>query len=441
MSNITRRSVLGWGAGLAGAALTGRVFRATAAHAQGGYQGAFKPEQGASLRLLRWSGFVKSDEEAWNASTKKFTDATGVGVTVEYITWEDVRPKAALAANLGTGPDIVMGWYDDPHIYPNSLIDVSDLAEGLGKRLGGWYDVARTYGYSQSQRRWIAVPIGCPVGCLNYRTSWVKEAGFDQFPNSLDGFMKLAKALKEKGHPIGFPLGRAVGDGNVWTHWLLWSFGGKAVEQDSKTIAINQQGTWDALEYGKELYAQMAPGTGSWLDPNNNRAFLAGEISVTNNGISIYYAAKKDFPQIAEDLNHSPFPPGKSGKHTELHLFTQAFIFKHSAYPSAAKAYIDFMLDAAQANPWVEAMNGYVTPALKAYKQNPVWTRDPKATPFRDGLDRALHNGFAGEPGQKAAAALADFIVLDMFADATANNMSAKDAARRAETRLRRIYR
>ena len=35
----------------------------------------------------------------------------------------------------------------------------------------------------------------------------------------------------------------------------------------------------------------MAPGVASWLDPNNNRAFLAGEVSITNNGISIYTAA------------------------------------------------------------------------------------------------------------------------------------------------------
>jgi multiple sugar transport system substrate-binding protein len=51
-----------------------------------------------------------------------------------------------------------------------------------------------------------------------------------------------------------------------------------------------------------------------------------------------------------------------------------------------------------------------------------------------------LPNSYAGNPGQHAAAALADFIVVDMFADATVNKLSAKDAARRAEGRLRRIY-
>src|SRR5204862_100567 len=82
----------------------------------------------AQLRLLRWSGFVKTDEEVWNQNTKKFQDATGAAVNVEYIGFEDVRPKAAMAANLNTGPDLVMGWYDDPHIYPRRLVDVPDDA-------------------------------------------------------------------------------------------------------------------------------------------------------------------------------------------------------------------------------------------------------------------------------------------------------------------------
>jgi multiple sugar transport system substrate-binding protein len=345
-----------------------------------------------------------------------------------------------MAANLGTGPDLVMGWYDDPHIYPQRLVDVSDLAEDLGKRLG-WYDVARAYGYSKQLKHWIAIPIGGAVQALNYRISWMKEAGFDKFPDTTDGLIKLARGLKGKGHPMGFALGHAVGDGNAWTHWWLWAHGGKAVEADDKTISINKQETWTALENVRELYAQMAPGVASWLDPNNNRAFLAGEVSITNNGISIYAAAKKDFPQIAQDMDHANFPVGPVGKPTELAVFSQAFIFKYSRFPNAAKEYLRFMLAPEQAGPWVDSMNGYITPALRKYRDLPVWTKDPKATPFRDGIARMLPNSYAGSPGQHAAAALADFVVLDMFADATVNGLTPKDAAKRAEGRLRRIYR
>jgi multiple sugar transport system substrate-binding protein len=431
-----RRSFLKWGLGVAASAAAGR---ATAQQGAAKYQPMLPVEKDASLRLLRWSGFVKADEEVWNANTKKFQEATGAQVNVEYITWEDVRPKAAMAANLGTGPDLVMGWYDDPHIYPQRLVDVSDVAEDLGKRLG-WYDVARAYGYSKPLKHWIGVPIGATCQAMNYRSSWVKEAGFDKFPDTIDKFLQLAKALKTKGHPVGFALGHAVGDGNAWVHWWLWSHGAKAVEADDKTIAINRQETWTALENARELHANMVTGVASWLDPNNNRAFLAGEVSVTNNGISIYYAAKRDFPQLAPDIEHASFPVGPVGKPTELHVFSQAFIFKYSRFPNAAKEYLRFMLSPEQASAWVDAMNGYVTPALKTYRDLPVWTRDPKTTPFRDGVARMLPNSYAGTPGQHAAAALADFVVLDMFADATVNGLSPKNAASRAEGRLRRIY-
>jgi multiple sugar transport system substrate-binding protein len=430
---LRRRAVLQWGLGSLAAA-------ATRSFAQEKYKPMFPVEKDAQLRLLRWSGFVKTDEEVWNQNTKKFQDATGAAVNVEYVSYEDVRPKAAMAANLNTGPDLVMGWYDDPHIYPRRLVDVTDVAEDLGKRLGGWYDVARAYGFSKTEKHWIGVPIGATCQTFNYRISWMKEAGFDKFPDKTDGFLKLAKALKEKNHPVGFALGHAVGDANNWTHWCLWAHGGKTVEADDKTVAINKQGTWSALEYAKELYSVMVPGTGSWQDPNNNRAFLAGEVSVTNNGISIYFAAKKDFPQIAADMDHANYPIGPVGKPTELALFSQAFIFKYSRFPNAAKEYLRFMLSPEQADLWVEAMNGYVTPALKKYRDLPVWTKDPKTTPYRDVIARMLPNSYAGNPGQHAAAALADFVVVDMFADATVNGLSAKDAARRAEGRLRRIY-
>src|SRR5690606_32409789 len=115
----------------------------------------FKPEEGASLRVLRWKRFVQGDEELWMANTKKFTEQTGVAVRVDNEGWEDVRPKAAVAASVGSGPDIIIGWFDDPHQYPDKLVDLSDVANHLDKKYGGWYDVCRKYGMKGDQ--WIGL--------------------------------------------------------------------------------------------------------------------------------------------------------------------------------------------------------------------------------------------------------------------------------------------
>ena len=57
-------------------------------------------------------------------------------------------------------------------------------------------------------------------------------------------------------------------------------------------VVISSPETEAALNYGKQLYETFIPGTLSWLDPNNNKAFLDGQIGMTTNGISVYYAAK-----------------------------------------------------------------------------------------------------------------------------------------------------
>ncbi len=436
MSHPDRRRFLELSAaGVGGAALAGGLpSLASAADAS-----PFKPEKGASLQLLRWSGFVKNDDLIWAENTKKFTAATGVPVTIQSLNWPDVTPKAALAAQVGSGPDIILGWNDDPFVYPDKLIDVSDLVEHMSAAHGGIYENGHQYCYDPDVKRWVALPVGVTGNAIVYRKSWAREAGFNAFPKDTDGMLKLARAMKKNGHPSGFALGHAVGDGNGWTHWILWAHGAKQVNADN-SIAINSPETVHALEYAKQLYETMIPGVSGWLDPSNNQAFLAGQIGLTMNGISIWYVAKDSFPAIYADTANVEAPIGPVKQPTESNNFTCAFIFKYSKYPNAAKEYLRFMLDTPQAGPWVTGMRGYVTPAFKGYSSLPIWTSDPNITPYRDVMARNRYDGYAGRPGKAAAQAIDDFVIVDMFADACVNNTAPKDAARKAEAKLVAIY-
>jgi len=346
-----------------------------------------------------------------------------------------------MAASVGAGPDIVMGWYDDPHLYPNKLIDLTDLCEYLGKKYGGWYPVFQAYGYSPSLRRWLGVPIGAPAGVQNYRLSWFKEAGYDKPPERLEDLLTCMKKLKAIGHPAGYSFGHAVGDGNGVTYWLLFSFGGKTVEADNKTIAINRKETWDALEYGREFYGQLVPGVLSWLDPDNNKAFLSGQISLTRNAVSVYYAALNQFPDVAKDMGHANLSIGPLGRPAQIDNVTLGFIFKHTRFPNAAKHYLQFMMEQEQYGPWLTAMKGYLVQTLKAYENLPFWTSDPMLTIFREQPPRMVPHFYAGQAGVQSAAALAEYIVVDMFQEVVTGQRTAKEAAKAAEGRLARIYR
>jgi len=404
-------------------------------------QPRYKPERGAQLRVLRWKRFVQGDEDQWMRNTQRFAEATGIEVRVDSENWEEVRPKAAVAANVGAGPDIIIGTNEDPHQYPDQLLDVTDLAEYLGAKYGGWFDAARQFGMHGN--RWIAIPTGAAGAAMVFRRSMLRAAGYDTVPQDFPGFLKLCQMLKAKATPCGLALGHATGDANAWVHWVLWGFGGELVNERNE-VAINSKETIAALEYARELYATFPPGTAAWLDPNNNKAFLAGEIGLTLNGISIYYSARNSseaaMKAIADDIGHAHYPVGPVGVLTRAGTVFPAFIFRYSKYPNAAQEYLRFMMEKEQYEPWQAACIGYVSHPLAAYESNPVWKTDPHHAYFRDTVKTMRHYGYAGALGKSSAAAVADFVVVDMFAEVCAGSQSPKAAARRAERRARRHY-
>ena len=105
---------------------------------------------------------------------------------------------------------------------------MTDVANYLGKKYGGWVDSAQKYGKVTGGDKWIAVPVCYSGALINYRLAASKKAGFSKFPETTDAFLEYAKAMKAKGTPGGMALGHASGDGNTWVHWCLWSFGGKS---------------------------------------------------------------------------------------------------------------------------------------------------------------------------------------------------------------------
>src|ERR1700761_609428 len=398
MHDFTRRRLLQGGTALAaGAALSGEaLFDWAKAWAE---DAPWKAEAGAKLTIMRWKRFVPAEDEAFNAIVAAFKAATGTEMNVFSESFEDLQPKASVAANTGAGLDMVWGTHALPQLFPTKVVKMNDVADYLGKKYGGWSEgPARTV---KSGDDWLGIPIATVGGYLTYRKSATDKAGFSKgIPTDFPAYLELCKALKANNTPAGFALGHATGDANAWVHNILWGHNGWTVDKDDKVI-INSPETAKALDYAKALYAEMIPGTASWNDASNNKAFLAGEINWTDNGISIYVAAQKDpsKTEIAKDMDHSFWPVGPIGKPTELHLMYPMLAMTYTKYPQACKSLMAFMQEADNFNPWIDAAQGYLTHCLNAYDKNPMWTQDPKRLPFREAAKRTLTAGGLGSVG------------------------------------------
>src|SRR3978361_2555304 len=96
-----------------------------------------RPEAGAKINLLRWKRFVEAEDVAFMKIVDAFQKPTGCPISVTNEAYDDIQPKASVAANTGQGLDMVWGLYTLPHLLGTKVLDMADVANYLGGKYGG----------------------------------------------------------------------------------------------------------------------------------------------------------------------------------------------------------------------------------------------------------------------------------------------------------------
>jgi len=391
----------------------------------------------AKVNVLTWSNTLNAMDDVLREQAKQYTKEKGVEVSFEFINQTDLPTKTAAAVESGAGPDIITLWSDGPHLHNKALVDIGDVAEPLGKELKGWTNIAKDIAIVG--KTWKAVPWGIIPIAITFRTDWCKEVGYTKFPDTYDEMLVLCKKLKDKGHPAGFALGRAIGDGNQSHYPMLWAFGGAECTKDGKRVAINSPGTAKAVDYRRKLFKEgETDDVFSWDDSSNNRAFLAEQVSVTGNAASIYWAEKKNAPQLREVTDHALWPKGPAGRFGYSTAISLG-VFKFSKAQKEAKAFIKWLLEPKQYSAWMGIGEGMMAGLLNYYEDDPVWKKDPKLEVVREIPKYVRMPGYPGPPTRHAAEAMIKFVIVNMFARA-AKGMATAETIKIAEQELKEIY-
>ncbi|MCI0530175.1 MAG: extracellular solute-binding protein, partial [Nitrospira sp.] len=261
--------------------------------------------KGTKLHLLQWASFVPQADDEIRRQAAEWGKQMGVQIIVETIDANDLQTRIGLAIRSKTGPDIIDMLHNWPYLYADECVEVDDVAEKVEKTYGGYYRQIRDSCFVQGHYK--AIPYHIVSNAIVYREDWFREVGVEKFPETWEEFRKPGKSLKAKGRPFGQTLGHTFGDAPNFVYPFLWSFGGKEVEEDGKTIALDSPETLQAVEFMVALWKEAFDETGlSWDDSSNNQAFLAEQISCTLNGASIYLVSKKQLPELAKRINHAP---------------------------------------------------------------------------------------------------------------------------------------
>ena len=404
--------------------------------------------QATTLHWVRGSDYVPvSDQTLRTKILEQCQKDLGIQFNLETVDGLTIQARVTSAISSGTGPDIISSINNWAQLYADSVADVSDVAEEIGKAQGGYYETAKAIAYDG--KKWIAVPNTIVGLQIVNRASWWNEIGYgpEKYPETWQEWREAGKTLKAKGHPIGQTLAHAFGDANAFWYPYLWSWGGKEVEADGKTVVLNSKETVESVKFAVGLWRDACDEGGfAWDDSGNNRAFLAGTISATNNGASIYIEAKKkpdtdrteDGKPMKDDVFHTPLPKGPAGQFS-WHVPFADMVMGYSKNQKAAKDFLRWFHTAKIYEQWWVTQQGFSVGPTKMWENHKLWQQDPIMLPFRIAAETGRFAGYAGPANRNAAEVISKYIISDMYAKAV-QGLAPEDAVKWAHAELVKIY-
>jgi multiple sugar transport system substrate-binding protein len=394
--------------------------------------------KGQKLSFLGGTYFVPEGETTFKQLLSDWGKQTGVETSYDAINWPDLQSKIAANIQSNSGPDLMGFFWFWPSLYASNLVDLSDIAAELETRWGGFTDAAKAA--TVVKGKYMGVPLGAPTNANAYRISYLNKAGYTKFPDTWDDYFKAGAALKKLGKPIGQSLGHSLGDPLAIIYPFMYSYGATEVQEDGKTPGFQTPEFTDALQKFVQAWKDGMDDTGlSWDDSSNNKAYLADQLGITSNGSSIYLSALKDQPDIAKDTDHAVNPQGPKGRFATYQTQEMA-ILSYSKNQAAAKEFLKYFFSDAVYTKWYQSQKGYHVPPTKTkFLDDTVFTADPKLKAFLDQAKLLRLPGYTAAPGPAVANSMANYVIIDMFAQAVQNG-NVKQAIADAATQVKKYY-
>ena len=338
-----------------------------------------------------------------------------------------------------------MSWFDDP-LPVSRQAARRDRARRLPSARPTAAGIDGLEGYAKRDGKFIALPL-CAIGNAICLPRQPHEGGrLHRIP---EGHRRLPRALQGaegQGHARRLP----ARQGRRRRQQLRPLAALEPRRQDGRRGRQGRhQQPRDArapIKYAQELYKTFIPGTESWLDINNNRAFLAGQVSLTANGVSLYYAAKKDpaLEEIAEDIRSINLPIGPVGESVELHQTTLALDLQpHEVSRKRRRPISQFMYDRPTDERLDHRRQRLLLPAaegLRRTTRSGPRTRSTRPTPRP--RRRCARTAMPARSATPRPATMADYVLVDMFAAGRHRpDVAGRRDRRGAKRRANRYYR
>src|ERR1044071_53720 len=405
---------------------------------------AYSASARKSLKILQWVHFVPAYDKWFNEKyIKEWGEKNNIDVTVDNIGLAGLSARAAAEVSAQKGHDLFLFEWPPP-FYEDQVVDLKDVHAECDKKYGKPIDLATKSTYNPKTKKFFGFSPSFVPDPVNYRKDLWDEVGV--FPDTWEKILDGGRKIKQKHNiPVGVGLAQEL-DTAMAMRTIMYSFGSH--EQDAGGyLAINSKNTLEAVKFVKALFQEtMTPEVFTWDPSSNNRAMLAGTISLALNAISITRTGEKDNPAFTEKVQLTKAVGGPVRRIGLEHVMDVYVIWKFAENIDGAKKFlVDYVGNFKQAFLNGEFYNfpcyQRTVPDLKKLLAN-----DPKARPDRkyqvleDVLSWATNIGYPGYANAAIDETYQKWVINVMFAKAAQGVLSPEDAVKEAEFEMRRIW-
>ncbi|MCC6918625.1 MAG: extracellular solute-binding protein [Alphaproteobacteria bacterium] len=379
-SHVSRRGVLKGAAAVSAVGLAAPFVRG--AHAAG------------KLAVGFWDHWVPNANNGLTKLCNEWAAKEKVEITIDYITSQGNKNLLTIAAEsqARSGHDLLAFPTWQPADQARHLEPVDDIMTELIKQNG---KVNATVEYlGRSSGKWIAVPAtpGSQIKGPCTRIDLLKQhAGIDiqaMYPAGAapkaDGWnMETFLMAAEKCHKAGVPFGIGLGQtsDSVDTAGAIFNSFGAALVDGKGNVVVKSDPVRQALDYYKKLIQYLPADVAAWDDASNNKWLVSGKGALIMNPPSAWAVAKRDAPQIAEQLWTHGMPAGPKGRYAPFLPYFWG-IWNFSKNKPAAKSLLVHLSRKESAEALVAASGGYDLPSFANFTTFKTWAEEspPKGT-------------------------------------------------------------
>ncbi|BAT59642.1 putative ABC transporter-binding protein precursor [Variibacter gotjawalensis] len=346
------------------------------------------------LNVGFWDHFVPGMGPVISGLCKEWGDREKVEVSVDFITSVGNKTLLTTAAEsqARAGHDFLPFAAWDVQAHAENLEPVDDIMNPLIAENGAVNETVKYLG--RHNNKWVAVPAtsGSQIKGPSTRLDLMKKhAGLDMqemYPAgsapkadnwTLETFLKAAEACHKGGVPFGIGLGQTFDSVDTFGAFFH-AFGAQFTDSTGK-ITVKTDKMRQAVEFGRKLAAFLPADAPAWDDTSNNKWMIAGKGAMIMNPPSHWMVAKRDAPQVAEQLWTHGFPSGPNGRYAPfLPWFWGVWSF--SKNKSAAKSLLTFLSQRKAVETMVTASGGFDLPSFEKFTTFKTWAEEgpPKGT-------------------------------------------------------------